>query len=100
MNRDCEEGLRLRRHFENELRKWGWFAAYEKAIEIMPLGHEKIREFQLQAWAAESASFKARSAYAEHMAHCIVCSRSLIEPDAILTIQEKLDKASGSLCSS
>jgi hypothetical protein len=34
MNRDCKEGLRLRRRFDDELRKWGWFAACEKAIEI------------------------------------------------------------------
>jgi hypothetical protein len=97
MNRDCAEGLRLRRHFENELRHWGWFAACEKAVEIMPLGHEKIREFQSRVWSAESALVKARSAYAQHMAHCLVCSRTLIGPDAILTIQEKLDNVAESL---
>jgi len=94
MNRDCNEGFRLRRRFEDELRKWGWFAACEKAVEIMPLGHEKIREFQIQVWDAESMLFKARSAYAEHMAHCLVCSRRLITPDAVSTIHEKLKKES------
>lgn len=96
MNRNCGDGLRLRKRFENELRKWGWFAAYEKAIEIMPLGHEKIREFQQQVWAAESEFLKARRAYSEHMAQCIVCSRSLIDPDAILVINETLEKAAES----
>jgi hypothetical protein len=96
MNRDCVEGLRLRRHFENELRQWGWFAACEKAIEMMPLGHEKIREFQLEVWGAESALHKARSAYAIHMAHCLVCSRTLIDADAVLVIHEKLHRAADS----
>jgi hypothetical protein len=48
-------------------------------------------------WDAESVLCRARSAYAEHMAHCLVCSRSLIDPDAILSIQEKLDKAAEEL---
>jgi len=93
MYRDCQEGLRLRRRFDDELRKWGWFAACEKTIEIMPLGPESIREFQLQVWDGESMLFKARFAYAEHMAHCLVCSRRLITSDAVATIYEKLKKA-------
>src|SRR3569833_440691 len=94
MNRDCQEGLRLRRRFDDELRKWGWFAACEKAIEIKPLGHEKLREFQLQVWDAESMLFKARFSYAAHMAHCHVCSRRLITSDAVATIYEMVKKAS------
>ena len=93
MNRDCEEGLRLRHRLENELRRWGWFEACKKAVEIMPLGHEKIQEFQNQAWEAESKARKSCSALAEHMAQCIVCSRSLINPDAMSIIQAKLEKA-------
>ena len=90
MNRDCAEGLRLRKRFENELRRWGWFDAFEKAVEVMPLGLPKIHEFQMQVKNAESALFKSRYAYADHMAHCIKCSRRLIVPDAISEIQEKL----------
>lgn len=97
MNRDCREGLRLRNNFENELRRWGWFAACEKAAEIMPLGPEKVREFQIEVWNAESDLYKARSAYALHMAHCLVCSRTLVDSEALLTIHQKLDKAAGSL---
>jgi hypothetical protein len=38
--------------------------------------------------------YKTRSAYALHMAHCLVCSRRLITTDAVATINEKLKKAS------
>ena len=48
MNSGCEEGLRLRRRFETELKEWGWFDAYEKAVEIMPVGLPKVHEFQRQ----------------------------------------------------
>jgi len=63
---------------------------------MMPVGHEKIREFQLEVWGAESALHKARSAYAIHVAHCLVCSRTLIDADAVLAIHEKLDRAADS----
>lgn len=94
MNSDCSEGLKLRRRFEKALKEWGWFDAYERAIEIMPLGLPKVHEFQKQVLNAESALFKARHAYAEHMAYCVVCSRRLVGPDAIETIHEKLQKMS------
>lgn len=90
MNRDCREGLRLRGRFEDELRQWGWFDAFERAIEIIPVGLTKIHEFQRQVKSAESSLFKARHAYADHMAHCLVCSRRLVAHDAISQIQEKL----------
>ena len=90
MNRDCEEGLRLRKRFENELRRWGWFDAFEKAIETMPVGLPRIHQFQMQVRSAESTLYKARYAYADHMAHCVTCSRRLIVPDAISEIREKL----------
>ena len=35
-----------------------------------------------------------RSAYAEHMAHCLVCSRRLVTPDAVARLYEKLKRAS------
>jgi len=80
MNRDCKEGLRLRRHFEDELRKWGWFAACEKAIEIMPLGHE----------ISGNSSYK----FGIQNRCCLVYSRRLITWDAVATIYEKLKTAS------
>jgi hypothetical protein len=70
MNSGCEEGLRLRRRFESELKEWGWFDAYERAVEIMPVGLPKVHEFERQVKNAESALVKARYAYTEHMAHC------------------------------
>ena len=94
MNSDCREGLILRWHFESELREWGWFDAFEKAVEIMPVGPPKVHEFQNQVRNSESALVKARYAYTDHMAHCIVCSRRLVVPDAIETIHEKLKSAS------
>jgi hypothetical protein len=94
MNSGCQEGLRLRRRFETELREWGWFDAYEKAVEIMPVGLPKVHEFQRQVRNAESALFKARYAYTDHMAHCLACSSRLVVPDAIAIIQEKLREAS------
>jgi hypothetical protein len=94
MNRDCAEGLRLRRRFEHELKEWGWFDAFEKAVEIMPVGLPKIHEFQMQVKSAESALVKTRHAYSEHMAHCIVCSGRLVTPDAISLIRERLKEAS------
>lgn len=95
MNRDCEEGFRLRRRFEKELREWGWFDAFEKAIEIMPVGLPKLYEFQVRVKAAASALFISRRDYADHMAHCIACSRRLVVPDAIALIQEKLEQEAG-----
>lgn len=93
MNKNCEEGLRLRRRFELELKEWGWFDACEKAVEIMPIGLPKVFEFQREVKNAESALFKARHAFAEHMAHCIVCSRRLITADAISVIHDKLKES-------
>ena len=60
MNSDCAEGLQLRRHFEKELKEWGWFDAFEKAVENIPVGLSKVSEFQAQVKSAESALFKAR----------------------------------------
>jgi hypothetical protein len=94
MNRDCEEGLRLRKRFEDELGEWGWFDACEKAVETMPVGLPRVHEFQKQVKNAESALFKARYAYADHMSHCLVCSRRLVAPDAIEIIHDKLKVAS------
>ena len=94
MNSGCQEGLRLRRRFETELREWGWFDAYEKAVEILPVGVPKIHEFQKRVRNAESALYKARFAYTDHMANCLICSRRLVVPDAIEIIQEKLRELS------
>lgn len=76
------------------LREWGWFDAYERAVEILPVGLQRVAEFQRQVKAAESALAKARYAYAEHMGHCLVCSRGLVAPDAISIVREKLNKVS------
>ena len=91
MNRDCPEGFRLRKDFEKELKEWGWFDAFERAVEIMPLGPAKVHEFQTRVKDAESGLFQARHAYSEHMAHCTICSRRLVTPDAISAIRERLD---------
>ena len=48
MNRDCEKGLMLRRRLEDELRPWGWFDAFEMALEVMPVGPPKVHEFRGQ----------------------------------------------------
>lgn len=94
MNTGCEDGLHLRRRFEQNLREWGWFDAYERAVEIMPLGLPRVHEFQRQLRNAESVLFKARYAYAEHMAHCMVCSRNLVVPNAVSIVHDKLKKLS------
>lgn len=91
MNRDCKEGLQLRLHFEHTLKEWGWFDAYERALELMPVGPPRIQEFQKEANHAHSELIKARHAYVAHMARCLVCSERLITPDALVTIREKLN---------
>lgn len=90
MNRDCETGLRLRLHFEHTLKEWGWFDAYERALELMPVGPPQVHEFQVEARHALGELQRARRAYSEHMAECVVCSRRLITPDALAAIREKL----------
>jgi len=91
MNRDCQEGLRLRLHFEHTLKEWGWFDAYERALELIPVGAPHIHEFQLEARHASSELNKARHAYVDHMSSCLVCSRRLITSDALVAIREKLN---------
>jgi hypothetical protein len=90
MNRDCEKGFRLRLHFEHSLKEWGWFDAYERALELMPVGPAKVHEFQIEAKHAQAELQKIRHAYVEHMAECVVCSRRLITTDALIMIREKL----------
>jgi len=46
MNSDCPEGLRLRLHFEHTLKEWRWFNAYERALELLPVGIPQVHEFQ------------------------------------------------------
>ncbi len=93
MNRDCKEGLRLRLHFEHTLKEWGWFDAYEKAVELMPVGFPQIREFQQEANHAHSELITARHDYVVHMASCLVCSGRLVTADAVVTIREKLKQS-------
>jgi hypothetical protein len=91
MNRDCKQGLRLRLHFEHSLKEWGWFDAYEQALELMPVGPPQVHEFQQEASHARSELVKTRHAYVEHMSSCLVCSRRLIMSDAVVAIREKLN---------
>jgi hypothetical protein len=91
MNRDCKDGLRLRLHFEHTLKEWGWFDAYEKALELMPVGPPQVHEFQQEAHHAHIELIKTRRAYIEHMASCLVCSRRLITSDAVVAIRERLN---------
>src|ERR1700675_4244843 len=97
MNTDCEEGLSLRKQFEFRLKEWGWFDAYERALEIMPVGSRKVHEFQQEAREANSELVKSLHAYVQHMANCLVCSGKLIVPDAGPTIRAKLKKSSSHL---
>ena len=91
MNSDCKDGLRLRLHFEFTLKEWGWFDAYERALQLIPVGISQVDDFQAEARHAHSQLIKARHAYVEHMASCLVCSRRLITSDALGTIREKLN---------
>lgn len=93
MNRDCKQGLRLRLHFEHTLKEWGWFDAYEQALELMPVGFPKVHEFQIEAQHAHAELISARHAYVEHMARCLVCSRGLVTSDAVVAIREKLNSS-------
>jgi hypothetical protein len=90
MNRDCEKGLQLRLHFEYTLKEWGWFDAYERALELIPVGLSQVHLFQIEARHAQQDLYKARHGYVEHMAECLACSKRLITPDAVFTIREKL----------
>ena len=91
MNRDCKEGLRLRLHFEYILKEWGWFDAYEQALELIPVGLPQVHEFQKEAQHAHSELIQARHPYVEHMARCLACSGRLITSDAVVAIREKLN---------
>jgi len=71
VNRDCETGLRLRLHFEHRLKEWGWFDAYERALELMPVDLSQVHEFQVEARHAQTELHKARHAYVEHMTECL-----------------------------
>lgn len=90
MNSDCPEGLRLRLHFEHTLKEWGWFDAYERALELLPVGYSQVHEFQTEARHAQAELTAARNFYVEHMSKCLVCSRRLVTPDALVTIRAKL----------
>ncbi len=70
---ECEEGDRLCLLFESHLREWGWFDAFSKAIELIPVGLPKLSEFQKQEKLAESALYAARHACVEHITHCLIC---------------------------
>lgn len=94
MNTGCQDGLQLRRRFESALREWGWFDACERAVEILPVGLQRVAEFQRQVKNVESELAKARYEYARHMGHCLVCSRGLVAPDAVSVVREKLKKMS------
>ena len=93
MNRDCEPGLRLRLHFEYTLKEWGWFDAYERALELIPVGPSQMHEFQVEAKHAQGELQKSRHAYVMRMAACVLCSRRLITSDAVVTIREKLNNS-------
>ncbi len=90
MNSDCPEGLRLRLHFEHTLKEWGWFDAYERALELLPVGYSQVHEFQTEAQHARIELTKARNFYVEHMSRCLKCSRRLVAPDALFAVREKL----------
>ncbi len=76
---------------EHTLKEWGWFDTYEQALELMPVGPPRVHEFQIEANHAHSELIKARHAYVDHMARCLVCSERLVTSDAVVTIREKLN---------
>lgn len=80
--------------FEAASKEWGWFDAYEKAVDILPVGLQRVAEFQEQVKNFESELARARYAYAELMRHRVRCSRGLIMLDAISAVREKLKKVS------
>ena len=90
MNRDCEKGLQLRLYFEHALKEWGWFDAYEQALEIMPVGPTQVHSFHIEARHAQAELNRARRAYVEHMSECLTCSGRLITPDAVDPIRQRL----------
>lgn len=100
MHVDCEEGVRLCLLFEKHLREWGWFDAYSKALELMPVGFPKVGEFNKQVKLAESELFAARHAYVNHLSQCLICSRGLVAPDAIAKITEILRRSESAPCES
>ena len=87
MNRDCKEALQLRLHFEHTLKEWGWFDAYERALELIPVGPPRARSTKKK----QTTHIEARHAYVAHMAGCLVWSERLITTDALVTIREKLN---------
>jgi len=90
MNSDCPEGLHLRLHFEHTLKEWGWFDAYQRALELLPVGYPQVHEFQIEARHAHAELTAARNLYVEHMSQCLKCSRRLVGPDALVAVREKL----------
>ena len=91
MNRDCAEGFRLRKRFEKELKKWGWFDAFTKAVELMHVGPAQVDDFQAHASKAQSELSNARFSYSDHISRCVKCSRRLITTDAIPIIEERFE---------
>jgi hypothetical protein len=88
VNRDCEEGLRLRLHFEHTLKEWG---GSTHTNGLSNSCRSDLHEFQIEANHAHSELIKARHAYLDHMARCLVCSERLVTLDAAVAIREKLN---------
>ena len=79
------------------MKQWGWFDAFEKAIELLPVELDKVHEFQTQVSRSQAGVAKARFEYVFHMAHCIRCRRRLVASDAILIIEERLKNDSANM---
>ena len=78
MRKYCEEGLLLCDRFEKMLKIWGFAEVHKRAAQLMPIGPARLNEYSQEAEDAESALSKARHAYVEHIAQCLVCSRQLV----------------------
>lgn len=80
MRRQCGEGSNLCEHYARVLKVWGFEEADRQAAQIMPLSPIQQKEISDVARKAEAVLIKARHAYVEHLANCIVCSRHLVRP--------------------
>lgn len=79
MRKHCEDGFKLCDRFERILKTWGFAEVHKRAAQLMPIGPAKLNEYAKEVEDAQSALSKARHAYVEHIAECLVCSRHLVD---------------------
>jgi hypothetical protein len=82
VKKHCEDGFDLCKQFENSLKEWGFADVNSHAVQIMPLDPEQLKARARKAKEAESTLCKARYAYINHLAHCLICSGKLVSSDS------------------